>query len=226
MMNLFKCTVLIALLFCRALPLFSQEEGYPFENEIIEFREQDRQAMPEPGGTLFIGSSSIRMWDDLEQRFPDVPIVKRGVGGCELSHFVTFYMDSIVYPYKAKQIFVYAGENDIVNGKSAKEVTNSFKTLWKLLQKDNPHVSIYFLAIKPSNSRLQWTDAFMDANKRIAKFLRNKKQGAYIDVATIVLGTDGIPNDDLFLDDKLHLNSQGYDQWEEVLRPYINVSSR
>ena len=221
MMNLFKHTVLFVLLFCCAIPLFSQQESYPYENEIIEFRERDKQAMPAPGGTLFIGSSSIRMWDDLEQRFPETPIVKRGVGGCELSHFVAFYMDSIVYPYKAQQIFVYAGENDIVNGKSAKNVTKSFKTLWKLLRKDNPGVSIYFLAIKPSNSRLQWTDAFMDTNQRIAKFLRNKKQGAYIDVATVVQGTDGMPNDDLFLADKLHLNSQGYDQWEEVLKPYI-----
>ncbi len=35
--------------------------------------------MPAPGGILFIGSSSIRMWNDLERRFPEAPIIKRGL---------------------------------------------------------------------------------------------------------------------------------------------------
>ncbi len=220
-MNVLKSIVSIFLVFCCALPLFSQQESYPFENEIVDFRQQDKQNMPAQGGILFIGSSSIRMWDDLEERFPEAPITKRGVGGCELSHFLAFYMDSIVYPYQAQHVFVYAGENDIVNGKSAKAVASNFKALWKLLRKHNPDVSVYFLAIKPSTSRLQWTDAFMDANQRIAKFLRNKKQGHYVDVATVVLNDEGIPDDSLFLGDQLHLNRQGYDRWEAVLKPYI-----
>lgn len=225
-MNIIKCAVFSVLFFCCALSLSAQQESFPFENEIIAFREQDKRVVPVLGETLFIGSSSIRMWDDLEERFPTIPIIKRGVGGCELSHFVAFYMDSIVYPYKAERVFIYAGENDIVNGKSAKDVAKNFKAIWKFLIKDNPDVSIYFLAIKPSGSRMQWTDTFMDANRRIATFLRNKKQGTYIDVASVVLDAGGIPDDDLFLEDRLHLNPKGYDRWEEVLRPYLSPGKK
>ncbi|QNL51439.1 hypothetical protein H8S90_07640 [Olivibacter sp. SDN3] len=198
-----------------------QKESYPFEKEIIAFKKLDAAKTPEKNGVLFIGSSSIRLWDDLEKRFSDKPIIKRGVGGCELSHFVDHYMDAIVYPYKARQIFVYAGENDIVNGKKPKEVADNFKKLWEMIREKQPDVSIFYLSIKPSSSRTDLQSKFERTNLRIKKFLRGKANGTYIDLASVVEGPDGKPNDNLFESDRLHLNSRGYDRWEVVLRQFV-----
>lgn len=198
-----------------------QKENYPFEKEIIAFKEQDAAKAPEKNGILFIGSSSIRLWEDLEKRFSDKPIIKRGVGGCELSHFVDYYMDAIVYPYNARQIFIYAGENDIANGKRPKEVADNFKRLWEMIREKQPNVPIFYLSIKPSSSRIDLQSRFERTNLRIKKFLRGKANSTYIDLAAVVKGPDGKPNDTLFEADRLHLNKRGYDRWEAVLRQFV-----
>src|ERR1700743_979475 len=109
----------IALLF--GVKVFAQS-GFPYDNKLRAFNHKDSLAFPKPGGILFIGSSSIRVWDDLEKRFPNASIIKRGVGGCELSQLVKYYTPYILYPYHPSKIFLYAGENDIAAGESADSV--------------------------------------------------------------------------------------------------------
>lgn len=222
-MSPIRASVFLLFLSCLAFTsLAQQESSYPFEQEIIAFKKMDSRQMPEPGGLLFVGSSSIRMWEDFEERFADLPVIRRGVGGCQLVHVLDYYMDEIVYPYHARKIFVYAGENDIVSGRPPGDVARDFKKLWTLLRKQDPQVEIYYLAIKPSTSRLEWSEQFNRANSSIRKFLRNKKKGGYIDVASVVLKQDGTPDDSLFLQDKLHLNTRGYDKWEAEIRPFLS----
>src|SRR5579863_9435040 len=95
------------------------QNGFPFDYEIRAFVRQDSLEFPKPGGILFIGSSSIRKWTDLERRFSGKPIIRRGVGGCELSQLVKYYTPYILFPYHPRKIFIYAGENDIAEGRPA-----------------------------------------------------------------------------------------------------------
>ncbi|SFB83892.1 Lysophospholipase L1 [Parapedobacter composti] len=221
-MHNFKTLIVLLLLGCQLPPLAAQQqERYPFENQVIVFRDIDRKAPPEPGGTLFIGSSSIRRWVDLERRFAGANIIRRGLGGCQLADVVEFYMDSVVYPYKANKVFVYAGENDIANGKSPEEVAATFEQLYKLLLRANPDVRVYFLSIKPSNRRLKLTDSFVKANQLIERFLGDQENGEYIDMGTVLMGKDGKPDNGFFAEDRLHLNAAGYDLWEAIIRPYV-----
>ena len=53
----------------------------PFQNEIEAFEATDRAHPPSPGGVMFLGSSSIRLWKTLAADFPDVSPVNRGFGG-------------------------------------------------------------------------------------------------------------------------------------------------
>src|SRR5258705_10236452 len=74
------------------------------------------------GGVLFLGSSSIRLWDDLETQFSALPVViKRGFGGAKLSDCV-HYLDRLVIPHRPRLVLVYAGENDLAEGETADEV--------------------------------------------------------------------------------------------------------
>jgi lysophospholipase L1-like esterase len=36
-----------------------------------------------------------------------------------------------------------------------------------------------------------------------------------------MLGADGLPLPDIYLEDKLHLNSKGYEIWRENLLPFL-----
>ena len=78
----------------------------------------DRAKAPAPGGIVFVGSSSIRLWDDLEREFGADGIVKRGFGGSRLSDCAR-YVAQLVLPYKPRLVVVYAGDNDLAEGRDA-----------------------------------------------------------------------------------------------------------
>jgi hypothetical protein len=219
-MKLKYALLFVTLLF--AAKTFAQN-GFPYDNEIRDFKHQDSLSFPKPDGILFIGSSSFRLWDDLEQRFPAKPIVKRGVGGCELSNIVNFYTPYILFPYHPRKIFIYAGENDIAYGHSADSVLVNFRKLYRMIRKKLPKAQVYFLSIKPSPSRLKYQADDLNANEQVKNYIQNKRNCKYIDVNEAIYkpGT-AQPDSSLFKPDYLHLNSKGYDKWQKVLEPYLN----
>jgi hypothetical protein len=200
----------------------SAQQGFPFANEIRDFEHQDSLSFPPKKGILFIGSSSIRLWNDLEQRFAGKPIIKRGVGGCELWQVVDFYTPHILFPYHPRKIFIYAGENDIAAGKSSEFVFNEFQKLWQMIHQQLPKARIYFMSIKPSPSRAKYFNVMVSANKLIENYIADKPRSRYIDVSSVIYKANtSIPDSSLFKSDYLHLNSKGYDRWEKVLKPYV-----
>src|SRR5579883_2356521 len=75
----------------------------PFADEIAAFEAQDKKNFPAPGGVLFVGSSSIRLWTTLAQDFPELPVINRGFGGSQIADSIR-YADRIVFPYRPKMI--------------------------------------------------------------------------------------------------------------------------
>src|SRR5260221_803749 len=134
-----KLLFLFFLAFAIGNKVYAQQ-GFPFADEIRAFKHQDSISFPPKNGILFIGSSSIRLWSDLEQRFPGKPIIKRGVGGCELWQLVDYYTPYILFPYKPRKVFIYAGENDIAAGKNAAFVMEKFQQLCKMIHLKFPAV--------------------------------------------------------------------------------------
>lgn len=213
---------IILLLILATTGIASAQSGFPFDNEIRDFKAQDSVNMPAKNGILFIGSSSIRKWTDLEQRFSGMPIIRRGVGGSTLEQLVDYYTPYILLPYKPRKVFIYAGENDIAAGKTGVFVAQEFTKIWYMLQKQLPKADIYFMSIKPSPSRAQYADQVRAANRLIRIFLLSRKNGHYVDVASPILDpVTAQPDPTLFEKDRLHLNSRGYDRWQSVLEPLV-----
>ncbi|MDO3641415.1 GDSL-type esterase/lipase family protein [Mucilaginibacter sp. L3T2-6] len=213
--------ILLFLAFSISTGLHAQT-GFPFDNEIRAFKHQDSLQFPPKDGILFIGSSSIRKWADLESRFPNEPIIRRGVGGCELWQVVDYYTPYILFPYKPRKIFIYAGENDIAGGKTGRFVFEEFRKLWKMIHQKLPKTTIYFMSVKPSPSRAKFIGEVNIANSLIRKYLKNKKNSIFVDVSTVLFkpGTT-TPDNSLFEADLLHLNKTGYDRWQKVLEPFV-----
>jgi lysophospholipase L1-like esterase len=216
----FKLLLLLILAGC-TINVHAQT-GFPFDNEIREFKAQDSIQMPPKKGILFIGSSSIRKWTDLEQRFAGLPIIRRGVGGCTLEQLVNYYTPYILLPYKPKKVFIYAGENDIAEGKTGVFVAQEFVKLWRILEKKLPGADIYFMSVKPSPSRAKYADQVRAANRLVKIFLLSRPKGHYVDVSTPILDqVTGKPEVGYFESDMLHLNKLGYNRWHAALQPYI-----
>jgi len=58
-------------------------------------------------------------------------------------------------------------------------------------------------------------------NNAIQSFLKKKKNTVFVDVYHKMLKADGTPLDDIFLDDKLHMNSKGYAIWQKEIAPFL-----
>ena len=53
----------------------------------------------------------------MPDHFPGVPVLNRGFGGSTLADVVQ-YMDRIVLRYRPRLVVLYAGDNDLVMGRS------------------------------------------------------------------------------------------------------------
>lgn len=196
-------------------------QDIPFAGEIAAYKEADKTNPPKKNGTLFIGSSSIRKWTDINERFPGKNIIMRGVGGSEISQWVKYYLPDVVFPYKPSKIFIYVGENDLAAGHPGTDVFRDFKAVYTIIRQKLPLADVYFMSIKPSPTREKFQGEVDKANALIKDFLKGKVKAQYVDVATPIFGKDHKGDPALFEDDGIHLNAKGYDRWAAVLKKYL-----
>jgi lysophospholipase L1-like esterase len=192
-----------------------------WEKDIAAFEAQDAESPPRKNAVLFVGSSSIRMWN-LKESFPDLETINRGVGGSEVADSVR-YAGRIVIPHSPRVVVLYAGDNDIANGKSPERVFHDVKQFVELVHGALPETKIVYIGIKPSIQRWKLIDKIREANRLIRDYIDGQKSDklAFIDVDKPMLGEDGKPRADLLLDDGLHLNKKGYEIWAKLVRRVI-----
>jgi len=191
-----------------------------WEKDIQAFEAKDKESFPAKGGIVFVGSSSIRMWD-IAKFFPDLSAVNRGFGGSFMEDSV-YYAKRIVIPYEPKIIVLYAGDNDIASGKKPEAICEDFKEFVKIIHDALPKTRIVYIPIKPSIKRWALVEPMRETNRLIREYIQRDNQLDYVDIDTPMIGEDGKPRQSLFLDDGLHLNEEGYKLWTDKLLPYLN----
>jgi lysophospholipase L1-like esterase len=214
-----------ALALCLAAPSWSgaQQPDTSFrqwEPDIAAFERSDSAQKPPANGILFVGSSSIRFWESLADDFSGLPVYNRGFGGSEL-HDVVHFANRIVLPYAPRIIVVYAGDNDLSNGRTPAQVAGDFKRFAATVHRHLPATRIVFIAVKPSLARWHIVAKIRKANTLVRHYARTDSRVVYADVFTPMLGADGKPRPELFKEDGLHMTPAGYQLWTSVVRPYL-----
>lgn len=209
----------VAASFCSECAFAQTNSSDKWEKEIADFEDRDKTDPPPQHALLFVGSSSIRGWD-LHESFPDRMTINRGFGGSEIADSIR-YANRIIFPYKPRVIVVYAGDNDINNGKDAKTVFKDYQTLTRKIHAKLPKARIVFVAIKPSIKRWRLVEKMRKANQLILEATTKDARLEFVDIDKPMIGDDGLPRKELFKADGLHLNKQGYQLWAEVTRPYL-----
>lgn len=194
----------------------------PFADEIAAFKKQDSVQAPPKHAILFVGSSSFRMWTNLQQSFPKHTVINRGFGGSCLPDVIR-YANDIILPYQPRQIVIYCGENDLASSDTvtAKMVYSRFVQLYKIIRRKMPVVPIVYVSIKPSPSRAKLMPAMKESNRLISSFLRTQKHTVFVDVFSAMLKADGTSDTSLFIEDNLHMNAAGYAIWQKMIEPYL-----
>ncbi|OGV39531.1 MAG: hypothetical protein A2X48_12910 [Lentisphaerae bacterium GWF2_49_21] len=158
----------------------------PFEKEILQFEKEDRNNPPPEKAVLFVGSSSFRLWDSMEEDFSGIKVINRGFGGASFSDII-HYADRIIIPYKPENVLIYAGSHDLHEGNATpEEVLESLKELCKLVWTRLPKTKFYFVSMKPSIAK--WGNIELDqkTNHLIWQYSKKTDRFEYIDIWNIV----------------------------------------
>lgn len=200
------------------------QEKVRYQDDVQTIKKYDKMFAPPANPIVFVGSSSIRKWDDLERTFASYVAMNRGVGGAVTKDIIHFAKE-LIFDYQPRQVVIYVGENDLPEGASADTVFSRFRQLYRLVRATLPQVPIEYISLKPSPSRVQYMKTAEAANALIRAFLAKEPNTHFINVFPLMLDKQGQPRPELFIADMLHMNAKGYAIWRNALLPYLTKPS-
>jgi lysophospholipase L1-like esterase len=192
-----------------------------YEDEILDL-ERKRAALTYTPDTLFYGSSSIRQWTNLADDFKNLRTVNLGFGGSTLAACAWFF-DRIMSGYRPDRIIIYAGDNDLADGRHPQELCLFFKALVEAVSKKYGSIPCYFISLKPSIARWGLIDQFKYTNEIISKEIVRHSNWKWVDIFTPMLNDEGKPNSDYFITDGLHLSRKGYQLWGTMVQNELDL---
>jgi lysophospholipase L1-like esterase len=190
-----------------------------YEAEVRALVESTRAHVNGDHPPVFYGSSSIRLWDTLAE---DVGpgVLNLGFGGSTIEA-CNYFFASLVPPVNPRSLLLYAGDNDLGDGRTPKDILGWFRSLADKVAASlgtSMHpIPFGFVSVKPSPARYAIIDRIRLVNDMVRRDIESRPSGYYVDVFSAMLDSSGKPRPEFFLDDGLHLSREGYRLWGRLL---------
>ncbi len=211
---------LLTIVFLFGVVQLNAQDPKRFQKEIEILKEKENCFSPDKELLLFTGSSSVRMWDDVQEAFPGHHVINNGFGGSHFSDLIYWY-DELIAPFDPEILFIYEGDNDIASDKNPKDVLKEAKQLVDMIKRDKPGTKIVLISPKPSLARWELKKEYLQMNSLLEKLARQNEGVEFADVWEAMVDENGEVYRDIFVDDNLHLNEKGYKIWEQVLSRHV-----
>ncbi|MFC3417487.1 GDSL-type esterase/lipase family protein [Algoriphagus hitonicola] len=192
-----------------------------FDQEVRKLTEKIDSLVWAPGSTIFTGSSTIRMWSDLAETFPNHELLNTGFGGSQAKDLQR-HLFPLVLKYEPARVFIYEGDNDIWADVPTEEIMETFEDIISRIHLANPQTEIYLIGAKPSPSRWEKESQYRNLNQQLLQLSKRKEKVNFVDTWAALTDTNGQPRPELYLNDQLHLNAEGYQIWESIFKPYFD----
>ncbi len=201
--------------------LVHSQQNPNFKSEVISIHEKyDSIWNPARETTVFTGSSSIRLWKNLQDAFPKYQIINSGFGGSKAIDLLA-YNEELILKYKPKKVFIYEGENDIASGKKSKEIINSLSEIIRQIKNLNTETKIIFISLKPSIERWHLRNKFKKFNRKLYRICTKDNALEFVNIWDTMLDKNKLKTE-LFIKDGLHMNDQGYQLWYNAIKNYLD----
>jgi lysophospholipase L1-like esterase len=192
-----------------------------WESDIVKLEDKNQQEQYPEDAILFIGSSSIRRWDSIaEDIAPYIPI-QRGYGGARYSD-LAYFADRLITPHQYQAVVMFVA-NDVQNQKGdadtdLDDIDGLVRHIVSVSAKHAPGKPFFIIEVTPTQSR----QSIWDKTKRLNAILRevcfSTPDTFFIETAETFLTDDKQPIERLFVEDRLHLNADGYDLWASLIK--------
>ncbi len=194
-----------------------------WETEIAAFDALNKSATPD-NPVLFYGSSSIRLWKNIEEDLAPLAVAKRGYGGASL-HDAAYYAKRVLrpIPYRALAIFV---ANDIwgrPTDKSPEEIEKLMDYIVRTSQEHRPDAPVFLIEITHTPARAHLVKELEAANAKLQAYAQKHDKVHFIATKDLYMDATGKMNEDLFMADQLHQNSVGYAVWSRRIKAFIQT---
>jgi lysophospholipase L1-like esterase len=165
------------------------------------------------------------MWESAEADFAAYRVVNRGFGGSRMSDVLEYY-DELILHYDPSAIFMYEGDNDIWDGRSPETVVSQFAEFLARTREELGDIPVVFVLPKPSGSRWNMRQEYDELAEGLNAMANADASVRILDTGRYFLSEDGLPDDSLFKEDRLHLNDAGYDIWRALFEPVLRDISQ
>lgn len=216
-MNRFALTLLILFLFAGQF-IFAQQAL--FENEVRQISAKYDSLGWAPESTLFTGSSTIRMWSKLQETFPQENLINTGFGGSKAADLER-YLFPLVIKFEPSRVFIYEGDNDIWAGVEVAAILTSLDNIVTRIHLVNPEIEIFLIGAKPSPSRWEKKASYLIFNQKLSEYCLTKEKVEFVDTWKALTNPDGSPRPELYIQDQLHLNQDGYVIWGDIFKRFF-----
>ena len=180
------------------------------------------EPIPPPGGVLLVGSSIFKRWTNTVSDLAPFPVTNRAFGGSQTSHQLMFF-DQVVTPCHPQLIVWYCGSNDIKGKKDAESILGRTEEWISRVKQIDPAMEILLVSVirAPQKHRDAQIDVVDAVNRGYEEIARTKEGVFYVDVNPALKSLTGESRGDLYVEDGLHLNVEGYRQMNTLLKPAI-----
>ncbi len=172
---------------------------------------------------VFYGSSSFTLWTELSNHFKEYDAVNLGFGGSTLAA-CTWYFDRVFKNLNTVEaIVIYAGENDLAEGRHPEEVILFLQNLLAKIKMKYGNIPCSYISIKPSFSRQYLSESIRYTNINIEKIMLKDINLHYLSVYDLMLNDDENPNPKYYHEDGLHLSQAGYKLWLDLFTKHPKI---
>ncbi|MEJ1223438.1 GDSL-type esterase/lipase family protein [Sediminicola sp. 1XM1-17] len=197
----------------------AQQSG-PFQDEVISIQKKyDRFWDSSKPTIVFTGSSSIRMWNNIQEAFPEYQVINSGFGGSTSSDLLR-YSNELILQYRPQKVFIYEGDNDIAAKVQTEDILNNTLAIINRIKARDSKTEIVLISAKPSIARWSQRTQFKKLNRGFERLSKRDDTISYANVWDPMLQNNRVRRD-IFLRDGLHMNSKGYELWLSVIKKHV-----
>lgn len=203
-------------------PLYSSAIEH-WTDDIVALEGRDQTETHGDDSILFIGSSSIRRWDDIAVDMAPYPVIQRGYGGARYSDLAIF-ASRLIHPhlYRALVVFVANDIDGKPNDPSVEQVAGWVRHIVDVSRQHQPDSPVLLIEVTPTRKRWEQWAEIRKVNAAIREIALSTPMTFHIATAEHYLDPRGMPREDLFVDDGLHLNEAGYAIWSDLIRDRLD----
>ncbi len=194
-----------------------------WENEIRKLEQRDRDEVDPEDGILLLGSSSIRLWRSVAEDLAPYSVIERGFGGSRFSDLAIF-SERLILPHTFRAVIIFVA-NDVTGGpddRTPDQVRELCRYIVQAVRRHNDQAPIFLVEVTPTEARFAVWPKIREVNAQLRELCFQEPNLHFVETAESYLTFDNQPRPELFTDDKLHQNEEGYRLWGNLIRSELD----